>query len=304
MRPRHLVLCFCPFFSSFLCRFTTTTRTFYRTAPSWGSRSTRRGRAVKQPGNQVVNIFLRLRRSNPPRRCCCNLLQILVQMFHLTEMEAHAPPPHRLPSSADSCLTPSLSTLVASSAHSASPALLVSLPGGSPAATTSCIAFDRVCDSFNLLLHGARSERVARREGRPHYAAAKHLPRRNDKARSQFPNHHQHCVLSRSLPIPTDGYLSEYGKRFRQRDDLVAGMTSQGVNVLRWGALVLGVFYGFSHQSTINSRDRAAALQHQWDRKAKLIDEAKAEYRKKMISAESKPASGGSKSSSLPIETL
>lgn len=70
-------------------------------------------------------------------------------------------------------------------------------------------------------------------------------------------------------------------------------MTSQGVNVLRWGALVLGVFYGFSHQSTINSRDRAAALQHQWDRKAKLIDEAKAEYRKKMISAESKPASGG-----------
>ena len=51
--------------------------------------------------------------------------------------------------------------------------------------------------------------------------------------------------------------------------------------MLRWGAMVTGVFYGFSHQTAITSRDKAAHAQHEWDSKAKLIDQAKAEYQRK-----------------------
>jgi hypothetical protein len=51
--------------------------------------------------------------------------------------------------------------------------------------------------------------------------------------------------------------------------------------VLRWGALVTGVFYGFTHQSAIRSSDKKAQAQQAWDRKVKLIDDAKAEYARK-----------------------
>lgn len=53
------------------------------------------------------------------------------------------------------------------------------------------------------------------------------------------------------------------------------------MQVLRWGALVFGVFYGFSHQSSIRSSDRKAAAQHEWDHKIKLIDDAKKAYSEK-----------------------
>ncbi|KAK5111053.1 hypothetical protein LTR62_005428 [Meristemomyces frigidus] len=58
-------------------------------------------------------------------------------------------------------------------------------------------------------------------------------------------------------------------------------MASTGVNMLRWGALVAGVFYGISHQSAITSRDRASHFQHEWDSKQKLIDQAKQAYLQK-----------------------
>ncbi|KAK3053434.1 F1F0 ATP synthase subunit e, mitochondrial [Extremus antarcticus] len=51
--------------------------------------------------------------------------------------------------------------------------------------------------------------------------------------------------------------------------------TGTGVNVLRWGALAFGIFYGFSHQSAIRTSDRKAATQHEWDRQTKLIEDAK-----------------------------
>ncbi|KAK5722930.1 F1F0 ATP synthase subunit e, mitochondrial [Elasticomyces elasticus] len=58
-------------------------------------------------------------------------------------------------------------------------------------------------------------------------------------------------------------------------------MASSGVNVLRWSALVFGVFYGFSHQNAIYNKDKIVASQHEWDRKQSLIDQAKQEWRKK-----------------------
>ncbi|QIW98174.1 hypothetical protein AMS68_003692 [Peltaster fructicola] len=58
-------------------------------------------------------------------------------------------------------------------------------------------------------------------------------------------------------------------------------MASTGVNVFRWGALVVGVFYGISHQSAITARDRAAHAKHEYEHKQKLIGDAKAEYKRK-----------------------
>ncbi|KAK2591774.1 F1F0 ATP synthase subunit e, mitochondrial [Conoideocrella luteorostrata] len=57
--------------------------------------------------------------------------------------------------------------------------------------------------------------------------------------------------------------------------------------VLRWSALAVGVFYGFSHQRTINATQRAQHEKHEWESKQKLIDQAKAEYAKKYAPAAS-----------------
>jgi len=51
--------------------------------------------------------------------------------------------------------------------------------------------------------------------------------------------------------------------------------------VLRWGALAFGVFYGFSHQAAITTRDKVAASKHDYERKEKLINEAKAAWAQK-----------------------
>jgi len=53
-----------------------------------------------------------------------------------------------------------------------------------------------------------------------------------------------------------------------------------GLQVLRWSALAVGVFYGFSHQRTITTTQRAAHEQHEYEQKQKLIDQAKAEFAK------------------------
>ncbi|KJY00912.1 mitochondrial ATPase like protein [Zymoseptoria brevis] len=58
-------------------------------------------------------------------------------------------------------------------------------------------------------------------------------------------------------------------------------MSATGTNVLRWGALVFGVFYGFTHQQAIFAKDKAAEHKHEYDRKQKLIDEAKAKFAEK-----------------------
>lgn len=56
--------------------------------------------------------------------------------------------------------------------------------------------------------------------------------------------------------------------------------TTSGANVLRYSALCLGVFYGFYHQRSITAAQRTSAAQHEYERKQKLIDEAKAAYAK------------------------
>ncbi|KAK6441210.1 F1F0 ATP synthase subunit e, mitochondrial [Oleoguttula sp. CCFEE 5521] len=69
-------------------------------------------------------------------------------------------------------------------------------------------------------------------------------------------------------------------------------MASTGVNVLRWGALVFGVFYGFSHQTAISTKDKLTADKHEYERKQKLIADAKAAWQRKNA-----PSSGTSQES-------
>ncbi|CCF44129.1 ATP synthase subunit E [Colletotrichum higginsianum] len=57
--------------------------------------------------------------------------------------------------------------------------------------------------------------------------------------------------------------------------------SSSGVNVLRYTALGLGVFYGFTHQRSITASQKAAAAAKEYERKEKLIEQAKAEFAKK-----------------------
>ena len=78
-----------------------------------------------------------------------------------------------------------------------------------------------------------------------------------------------------SMPI-LQGLLRGHGPGIL---DCKTSRTNHGLmQVLRWGALVFGVFYGFSHQSAINSSDKKIAAQQEWDKKERLIQRAKAEY--------------------------
>ncbi|GJC87043.1 ATP synthase subunit E [Colletotrichum navitas] len=69
--------------------------------------------------------------------------------------------------------------------------------------------------------------------------------------------------------------------------------SSSGVNVLRYTALGLGVFYGFTHQRSITASQKAAAAQKEYERKEKLIEQAKAEFAKKNQPLKSAAADAG-----------
>ncbi|EED16071.1 conserved hypothetical protein [Talaromyces stipitatus ATCC 10500] len=58
-------------------------------------------------------------------------------------------------------------------------------------------------------------------------------------------------------------------------------MASQGVNVLRYSALVGGIFYGLWHQSALNTQAKQAEHDREYKHKESLIQKAKAEWAKK-----------------------
>ncbi|KAF2647609.1 hypothetical protein K491DRAFT_699513 [Lophiostoma macrostomum CBS 122681] len=69
-------------------------------------------------------------------------------------------------------------------------------------------------------------------------------------------------------------------------------MASTGVNVLRWSALGVGVFYGFYHNQALKSQAQAHAAKAEWDHKESLISQAKAEWAKDHPQEQPKPSSG------------
>jgi len=56
---------------------------------------------------------------------------------------------------------------------------------------------------------------------------------------------------------------------------------TNSLKVLRWSALAVGIFYGFSHQRTITAQNHAAHAQAEWKHKEDLIQKAKLEWKKK-----------------------
>ncbi|PTU23830.1 hypothetical protein P175DRAFT_0425998 [Aspergillus ochraceoroseus IBT 24754] len=56
---------------------------------------------------------------------------------------------------------------------------------------------------------------------------------------------------------------------------------AQGVNVLRYSALVAGLIYGVYHQSSITAGIKRAEADREYARQERLIAQAKAEWKKK-----------------------
>ncbi|KAJ5092171.1 hypothetical protein NUU61_007041 [Penicillium alfredii] len=69
--------------------------------------------------------------------------------------------------------------------------------------------------------------------------------------------------------------------------------STQGVNVLRYSALVAGLFYGVFHQSSLNSQTKRTEIEHEYARKERLIEQAKAEWKKKTTPQEPKTQTSG-----------
>lgn len=60
------------------------------------------------------------------------------------------------------------------------------------------------------------------------------------------------------------------------------------VQVLRYSALAVGVFYGFYHQAGVSAKTKMNQIDREYSRKESLIQKAKAEYTKKNLPPGSK----------------
>lgn len=65
------------------------------------------------------------------------------------------------------------------------------------------------------------------------------------------------------------------------------------LQVLRYSALVAGLIYGVYHQSSLTSQAKRTEIEHEYARKERLIEQAKAEWRKKTMPQETKTQSSG-----------
>ncbi|KAA8642237.1 ATP synthase subunit e [Aspergillus tanneri] len=69
--------------------------------------------------------------------------------------------------------------------------------------------------------------------------------------------------------------------------------TTQAVNVLRYSALVAGLVYGVYRQSSITSTAKQAEANREYARQERLIQQAKAEWKKKTAPKETNAQNGG-----------
>lgn len=82
----------------------------------------------------------------------------------------------------------------------------------------------------------------------------------------------------------------------RQRQRRCTGGTNANnpaLQVLRYSALAFGVFYGFSHQRSINAANRVASEKRDYEHKQQLIQKAKEEFAKKKNPAPLGSTTGG-----------
>ena len=76
-------------------------------------------------------------------------------------------------------------------------------------------------------------------------------------------------------------------------------MLTMTAKVLRWTALGAGLVWGFQKQSTITARDKAAEEKAEYDRKARLISQAKQEWQRRHAPPPSASPAASSSSSEL-----
>ncbi|EAW15126.1 ATP synthase subunit e [Aspergillus clavatus NRRL 1] len=69
-------------------------------------------------------------------------------------------------------------------------------------------------------------------------------------------------------------------------------LTSVALQVLRYSALVAGLVYGFYHQNSITAQAKQAEAGREYARQERLIEQAKAEWKKKTAPKDSKTDSG------------
>ena len=67
------------------------------------------------------------------------------------------------------------------------------------------------------------------------------------------------------------------------------------LKVLRYSALLFGIFYGFQHQRSLDSAAAQSHKAHEYQKKTDLIEKAKLEWKKKSMPAQSKTEGGDSK---------
>ncbi|KAF2707933.1 hypothetical protein K504DRAFT_458412 [Pleomassaria siparia CBS 279.74] len=80
--------------------------------------------------------------------------------------------------------------------------------------------------------------------------------------------------------------------------------SSVGLNVLRWSALGLGVFYGIYHQSSISSRAKIAQAKHEFEHQQSLIQQAKAEWARSHPSEASSGAKANPQDPNVDLNTI
>lgn len=82
-------------------------------------------------------------------------------------------------------------------------------------------------------------------------------------------------------------------RRRQRRGTERSDADSSIIQVLRYSALAFGVFYGFSHQRSINAANRVASEKRDYEHKQQLIKKAKEEFAKKKNPAPLGSTSGG-----------
>ena len=95
-------------------------------------------------------------------------------------------------------------------------------------------------------------------------------------------------VNVRRFPSSTAGTSLIAGKMPNWDHSGSESMLTHIVQVLRYSALGLGVFYGITHQRSLTAQQRKAASEREWANKEKLIQKAKAEYARSKQPASSK----------------
>jgi F-type H+-transporting ATP synthase subunit e len=77
---------------------------------------------------------------------------------------------------------------------------------------------------------------------------------------------------------------------------------TDSLQVLRYSALLFGVFYGFTHQRALNSDAKAFHAKQEWSHKEDVIKQAKKAWAEKQLTPEQRAkGDGGMSETRIPL---